>query len=441
MINAKKMIESGLKQGPWVPDAVAFANEHGIESALDKFNPKTIPMQEDVKWHVNLSAENEHEEDNLNKVTKTMNAVMKTPGVVSGAVMPDACPAGGVGIIPVGGVVASKYIHPSMHSADICCSVMLSTYPDKNPDELLDLVHKRTHFGPGGRKGDDRFEISTSLLESFKNNDFLKDMLSEAIQHMGTQGDGNHFSYIGTRESDGVTCLVTHHGSRKPGAVLYKKGIKAAKEHCRDICPGVKNPWLDIDTDIGAEYWEALQIIRQWTKQNHENIHNPLLVEENYWNEHNFVFKKDDGLFYHAKGATPAFDGWANDATELSLIPLNMAEPILITKGLNADNGLGFAPHGAGRNYSRTQHRKLSQGTDHEIFERETKGLDVRFYSGEIDISELPSAYKSADTVQRQMNDYGLADVVDRVMPYGCIMAGDWKKNSPWQRKNGNRTK
>ena len=30
-------------------------------------------------------------------------------------------------------------------------------------------------------------------------------------------------------------------------------------------------------------------------------------VEERFWNEHNFVFRKSNGLFYHAKGATRAF--------------------------------------------------------------------------------------------------------------------------------------
>ena len=32
-----------------------------------------------------------------------------------------------------------------------------------------------------------------------------------------------------------------------------------------------------------------------------------------FWNEHNFVFRKSDGLFYHAKGATPAWQGFAAD--------------------------------------------------------------------------------------------------------------------------------
>ena len=61
------------------------------------------------------------------------------------------------------------------------------------------------------------------------------------------------------------------------------------------------------------------------------------------------------------------------------------------------------------------------------------KGLDVRFFSKEIDITELPSAYKNAKAVRAQMDEFGLGTVIDEVMPYGCIMAGDWQKNAPWK--------
>ena len=37
-------------------------------------------------------------------------------------------------------------------------------------------------------------------------------------RHFGTQGDGNHFFFVGRIASTGETALVTHHGSRKPGA-------------------------------------------------------------------------------------------------------------------------------------------------------------------------------------------------------------------------------
>jgi hypothetical protein len=133
-----------------------------------------------------------------------------------------------------------------------------------------------------------------------------------------------------------------------------------------------------------------LQAIRAWTKGNHLLIHNlaaerlSVKVADRFWNEHNFVFRRSDGLFYHGKGATPAFDGWADDATDLTLIPLNMAEPVLIVRGKDAPHGLGFSPHGAGRNFSRTQHRRMQAGrSDADIFAEETKGIDARFFSAQ----------------------------------------------------------
>ncbi len=153
-----------------------------------------------------------------------------------------------------------------------------------------------------------------------------------------------------------------------------------------------------------------------------------------FWNEHNFIFRTPSSgpdqpdLFYHAKGATPLDDQFLPDSFEgLRLIPLNMREPILVVRGTTNDTNLGFAPHGAGRNMSRTAHKQLrreSGQTDHEIFTAETDGLDVRFFSGAVDISELPSAYKNAADVQRQMELFDLGEVVDRIQPYGCIMNG-----------------
>jgi RNA-splicing ligase RtcB len=161
---------------------------------------------------------------------------------------------------------------------------------------------------------------------------------------------------------------------------------------------------------------------------------------DRFWNEHNFIFKDGD-LFYHAKGATPLDDKFVPDSRNgLRLIPLNMAEPVLIVKGKTTTTNLGFAPHGAGRNMSRTAHRKTKAGkTIQEVFEEETAGLDIRFFSENIDISELPSAYKSAATVKRQMQEFGLGDVVDEILPYGCIMAGDWQADAPWRKKRERR--
>lgn len=413
--------------------------------------PPTLDLRAkgEVLFHENIVSDHPDEQDNIQKVRETMTEVMRTPTVESGAVMPDACPAGPVGTIPVGGVVATRNaIHPGMHSADICCSVMITDLGHADPKAVLDAAQSVTHFGPGGRRQGQRFTTSLSLLDAFRENRFLNNpkSLRMAQEHMGTQGDGNHFLFVGRSRKTGCTMIVTHHGSRGPGAMLYKTGMEAAQKYRRDLSPGTpkQNAWIPADTEDGRAYWEALQLIRKWTKANHNSLHQATVeaiggdTRERFWNEHNFVFKRGD-LFYHGKGATPAWDGYAADATGLTLIPLNMSEPVLVVRGKDQASGLGFSPHGAGRNFSRSEHkRRMGSMTADQMLKAETEGLDIRFHAGGVDASELPSSYKKADSVVAQIKSYDLAEIEDYIDPYGCIMAGDvppfWKT-----RKKGRR--
>lgn len=455
ILSGQDLINAGLPQGKWFRDALAAGNQvlaqggshdEAIAAARGFEPPPAIALNavDAVPFHLNIEAENEHEAANVEAVSRSMRMLMRTPVIRAGAIMPDACPAGPPGTIPVGGVAVSEAIHPGMHSADICCSMAISTFPGVSPAALLDTVHAVTHFGPGGRPRGQQIRPPKEIAERIDANPYLNQNMSAAIEHFGTQGDGNHFAFVGTLKSTGETALVTHHGSRGPGARLYNRGMKIAEAFRKQLSPETlpQNAWIPADTREGDDYWEALQTIRAWTKGNHELIHDlaaerlPAKVGDRFWNEHNFVFRRSDGLFYHGKGATPAFDGWADDATDLTLIPLNMAEPVLIARGKNAAHGLGFSPHGAGRNFSRTQHRRMQEGrTVEEIFAEETKGIDARFFSGITDISELPSAYKNAAAVRRQIEHYDLAEIVDEVLPYGCIMAGDWEANAPWRKR------
>ena len=56
----------------------------------------------------------------------------------------------------------------------------------------------------------------------------------------------------------------------------------------------------------------------------------------------------------------------------------------------------GFAPHGAGRDASRTQHLRTALGgaLAAELAELGVRGLEIRSFCGRPDLSELPSAYK-----------------------------------------------
>lgn len=458
-INGNDLLAKGYRSGKWFKKALVHVNENelsgdALDAYLEQFRlPPEIHLRaEPMPFAINIEAENETEQENVDKVVDSMKELMRTPTIVSGSVMPDACPTGPTGTIPVGGVVAAKNaIHPGMHSADICCSVFLSDFGKADPKTVMDAAHASTHFGPGGRERADQYRFPAELLEAFEGNKFLNsnDMIQLARKHLGTQGDGNHFLFIGKSVKSGNTMMVTHHGSRAVGARLYTKGMKIAERFRKIFSPETlkQNAWIPFDTEEGQEYWKALQIIRQWTKQNHTVLHDATMekagldLQDRYWNEHNFVFKEDD-LFYHAKGATPLKASFMPDITGPRLIPLNMAEPILIVEGAATENNLGFAPHGAGRNVSRTQHKRMMGETPFsEIFAEETMGLDVRFFSEEIDITELPSAYKNAAAVRAQMDKFGLGTVIDEVMPYGSIMAGDWKVNAPWRRRKRKQAK
>lgn len=463
------LIDLGFAPAPWFgpvlkeindrslsrSQAIRLAQSHfaAIEAAAAERRAREKPLRaEPAPYRFNITVENEGEAANVAAVRATFDELMRTPTLVAGAVMPDACPAGPMGTIPVGGVVAARNaIHPGMHSADICCSMTATIIDGVSPAELLDAIHSVTHFGPGGRARHEEIPLPVALREAFAENPFLQDkkIQGRARSDFTTCGDGNHFNYAGISEATGKTVLVSHFGSRGPGALLYKAGMEVAKRYRDEISPETldANAWIPLDTQEGRDYWAALQIIREWTKQSHAMLHDAALaalggranVADRLWNEHNFCFKEDDAegsLIWHAKGATPIHNPLLPDTAGVQIVPLNMSQPILFVKGERTETNLGFAPHGAGRNLSRTQHKRAVEGrTDAEIFAEETAGIDARFFCGKIDVSELPSAYKDADRVQADMKAFGLCEVVDRIMPYGAIMAGDWEQEAPWKKK------
>lgn len=453
MITGQTLIDLGYKPCKWFKNVIDYANSNqldhnGIISYISSVVPKTLePHNQPIFFHKNIVADNEHERSNIDSVISAMNNILTIPTAVNAAIMPDACPTG-PNDIPVGGIVVTKNaIHPSMHSADICCSMMATDLGFTTPSVAMEAAFKLTHFGVGGRSTSHRW-LPSDLKDKIVNNYYLNSSksLKYANDHLGTQGDGNHFLFIGIRKSDGHTMIVTHHGSRGFGANLYKQGLYKAEQFRQQLSPNSnpKHPWIPFDTKEGVDYWDALQIVREWTRLNHDIIHYSVrntvfktIDVETFWNEHNFVFKKDN-LFYHAKGATPLDDSFVPDSYNgLRLIPMNMRDGILIVKGETTDTNLGFAPHGAGRNYSRSDHRRSkldSTGkTKEQIVAEETEGLDIRFFSGKSDITELPSAYKNANSVREQINKFNLGTIVDEIEPYGCIMAGEIDK--PWRKK------
>ena len=490
LINGEDLIDAGYPTGPMIGEMLNAAAEYEAKGITDPkyllkllvrdFDapaPKMAMRDEAAPFSEAIEAMNANEEENVSKVRRFMNDLLKVPIIQRGAVMPDACPAGAQpATIPVGGAIAvENAIIPSAHSADICCSMHASFYEsDGNVDAELDALMASTRFGAGGRK-EEALVHHPVLEEDVWENPFLKGLERQATIHMADQGDGNHFAYLGKmtvrveaaealREAghgsiaDALLSgkvvektykvLVTHHGSRGLGAQLYKRGQALAIKETAKVAKGIPKAaaWIDFTTEKGEAYWEALQYVGRWTKANHESIHARFLERIGsdevtaFGNEHNFVWKRGD-LFLHGKGATPA---WKDDAGNplLGLIPLNMAAPILMVLGRDNEEYLSFAPHGAGRNLSRTALKKpfrqkdgnLDEDRVAEVIEETTKDIAVRWYYGKADLSETPIAYKNADQVKAQIAQFGLADVVAEIEPLGCIMAGD-SGPPPWMRE------
>ena len=484
MIDGKQLLKWGIEPGKRFKDALALARQLEIDGTpLDEIaravvaafpKPKVLARKAHGTYGVAIHAETKEDAENIAAVKRHMDDLMRCPMLEHGAIMPDACPSGmAPGTIPVGGAVISRAIHPAFHSADICCSMYASVFDDGvETRAFMDALQASTRFGPGSRKPEDQIvDPITDEIEATKNP-YLAQLAPRAKAQLADQGDGNHFAYLGSMtvtpalveslRANGqaplaaalagkskVSVLVTHHGSRDLGAQVYKRGITTAMGHTSRISPDTPThqAWIDPDTEEGQLYWDALQYVGRWTKRNHELIHRRTLARLGiaplaaFGNEHNFVWKRGRH-FYHGKGATPA---WKDDSGHplLGLIPLNMAAPILLTFGRDKTDFASFSPHGAGRNKSRTALLK-EQGIhglppeqfiveSRKVVDRQTAGLDVRFFYDRPDVSESPLAYKNAAQVRAQIEHFGLADVIATIEPRGCIMAGDYDK--PWMVK------
>ncbi len=412
--------------------------------------------------------------ENIETVRRCMEELLRVPVIQRGAIMPDACPVGpAAASIPVGGAVAAeKAIIPGAHSEDVCCSLYATFYQTSaEVSTQLDALMASTRFGAGGRKEED-WVPHPVLQEEVWDNPFLQGLERHAAMHLADQGDGNHFAWLGQvsfdpdqiralaaaghaalatslSSHDGAwNVLVTHHGSRGLGAHVFKRGQKAAEKQTAKIAAGMPTAacWLDADSEEGLAYWEALQYVGRWTLANHQCIHAGFLdklgstAAASVGNEHNFVWKRGD-IFYHGKGATPA---WPDDQgrPQLGLIPLHMAAPILLVLGRDNADYLSFAPHGAGRNLSRRAATKPWRGDDGTIDSKtlgrlvaeQTPGLDIRWWHGKPDLSETPLAYKPAAQIKAQIQQFGLAEIIAEIQPLGCVMAGDAGPR-PWARE------
>ena len=355
----------------------------------------------------------------------------KLPVTVAGALMPDAHQGYG---LPIGGVLATENcVIPYAVGVDIACRMKLTVLDmpvaalDDHSDRLRAAIERETQFGIGAsfRKPRNHEVMDADWNVSpvtHKNRD-------RAWKQLGTSGSGNHFVEFGTLSlaqdelglsSGTYLALLSHSGSRGTGAAVCDHYSRLAKDMHPELPRELSTlAWLDLDSQAGAEYWAAMNLMGQYAAANHACIHREIArhlgveVLLDIENHHNFAWKEEHGgrqLIVHRKGATPAGKG------VLGIIPGSMGTPGYVVRGKGVEASLLSASHGAGRKMSRTAAKAKFNWRDVKRF-LDQRG--VTLMSAGLD--EVPMAYKDIDQVMTAQRD--LVDTVARFDPRLVKMA------------------
>jgi tRNA-splicing ligase RtcB len=346
-----------------------------------------------------------------------MDVAMRLPITVKGALMADAHIGYG---LPIGGVLATKNaVIPNGVGMDIGCRMCLSVYDlspeilEKDIARLKKILINKTRFGKGEFKQPEDHPVLTR--KEFREIPLLKSIHSKAYKQIGTSGHGNHFVDLGTFEIKDAKnewnlpagiyfAVLSHSGSRGMGAEIARHYTRIAKDICQLPNEATTLSWLNLDTQEGQEYWQAMNLAGDYSAANHEQIHQrisaalgekPLFKIENH---HNFAWKEklEDGseVIVHRKGATPAQKG------VLGIIPGSMASTAFMVRGKGNRESINSAAHGAGRVLSRNVAKQTI--TKNEMQQYLSK-LNITLIGGNTD--EDPHVYKDIHQVMEHQKN------------------------------------
>ncbi|MND92864.1 RNA-splicing ligase RtcB [compost metagenome] len=356
-----------------------------------------------------------------------MNIALKLPVALQGALMPDAHAGYG---LPIGGVLAANNaVIPYAVGVDIGCRMALTIlnedekYVQRYAHQIKKAIEQHTHFGMDGGLAEPQYhEVLDSPL--FKETELLRNLQSKAARQLGSSGSGNHFVEFGVIElfdnnelnipAGKYTALLSHSGSRGLGAAIAMHYTQIAQQVCQLPREAKNLAWLDLDSEIGQEYWFSMTLAGDYAKACHDRIHynlskalglKPMVKVENH---HNFAWKEqlEDGTnaIVHRKGATPAHKG------QLGIIPGSMTTAGYLVSGMGAASAINSASHGAGRLMSRS---KAKDSFTNSSLKKLLVEAGVSLIGGSTE--ESPLAYKDIESVMQMQEE--LVKIQGRFMP------------------------
>lgn len=367
-----------------------------------------------------------------------MSQACSVPGVVGGALMPDAHVGYG---LPIGGVLAvENAVIPYAVGVDIACRMKLSVLDesietlDTHRHRWRNALERGTRFGVGCEH--ERPQHHAVMDQDWNVTRVTREKRDRAWKQLGTSGSGNHFVEFGELElttdqpalglnAGRYIALLSHSGSRGAGSAVCDTYSNIARgrlpKHYAELG---RLAWLDLDSEAGQEYWLAMNLMGDYAAANHDVIHR--LVSEiagttiiaGVENHHNFAWKENHNgreVIVHRKGATPAGPG------VLGVIPGSMGSPAYVVAGKGQPESFYSASHGAGRRMSRTEGKNTFS---FPAVRKQLADRNIEVLSAGAD--EVPGVYKDIDVVMSQQQD--LVDILARFNPRIVKMCGDGSK-------------
>ncbi len=280
---------------------------------------------------------------------RQMENACRLPVSIAGALMPDAHVGYG---LPIGGVLATRNaVIPYAVGMDIACRMKMTVLDlpvdslEKKNDRLARALEEETSFGVGA-SFQTRRQHDVMDDDDWSFSQVVRQDKDKAWKQLGTSGSGNHFVEFGTLTvpASGLglapgtyLALLSHSGSRGTGGDIATHYSRlAARLHPELPKELVHLAWLDLDSEEGQEYWQAMELMGRYAAANHQLIHRAIArnlgvqVLLDLENHHNFAWKEihqGQEMIVHRKGATPAGQG------VLGIIPGSMGTPGFVVRG------------------------------------------------------------------------------------------------------------
>ena len=283
------------------------------------------------------------------------------------------------------------------------------------------------------------------------------------IPQLGSLGSGNHFLEVQIVDEiyneevakvygleKGMIVIMIHSGSRGCGHQVcsdylrimdkaykkYKIALDDRQLACAPLDSKEAQNYIQAMAAAANYAWANRQMMTHWIRETFEEVlgksakdmemdivydvaHNIVKMEKHK------VYKREEELLVHRKGATRAFGPGREEVPEKYrevgqpvLIPGTMGTASYVLHGTDVamEETFGSTAHGAGRVLSRSRAKK-DYSPEEITKEMENKGIKVRANSKYVLAEEAPGAYKDVDSVVRISDSAGIAKLVAKVKP------------------------